>query len=387
MTAGFSRQDITLANWRTHPFNTYSFQNVAEFIPSVDVSAPRDEGSPTDMSALDGLTVEHPALGKMSAPEFLQQTHGDAFVVLKDGKIVAEWYAPHASSTAPHLVFSITKSVTGMLIGIAWGDGVLDPDAPISAYVSTPPGCAYASATVRELLDMTVRIDFVEDYLNVDGPFDRYRRAMLWNPERPGTTQETMREVLSAMPRSAGAHGEVFYYASPNSDMLGLVLEAATGRRYHHFLRDRLWLPMGATGAARITVDRAGAARAAGGLSVTARDLARLGDLVMNEGRSRSGQQLIPAAWIADMLTKGDPAAWQAGGFLGIFPTGNYRSCWYIADDDRGGFAADGIHGQRLWVDPTSRVVAVKLSSFPAPSDDPASAADFEVLAQIAKAL
>jgi CubicO group peptidase (beta-lactamase class C family) len=274
-----------------------------------------------------------------------------------------------------------------MLAGIAWGDGVLDPDAPISNYVPAPPDCAYASATVRHLLDMSVRLDFVEDYLNIDGPFDRYRRAMLWNPERPSTTQETMRQVLGAMPRSSGEHGEVFYYASPNTDMLGLVIEAATGRRYHELLRDRIWAPMGATGAARITVDREGAARAAGGLSVTARDLARFGELVMNEGRSRDGRQLIPAAWIADMLTKGSHEAWKVGGFPGFFPAGNYRSCWYIANDGRGGFAGDGIHGQRLWVDPTSRVVVVKLSSFPAPSDDPASAADFEVLAQIAKAL
>jgi CubicO group peptidase (beta-lactamase class C family) len=387
MTASFSRRDITLANWRTHPFTAYSFQNVAEFVPSADVNMPREDTPFRGLDALDGLTVKHRFLGKTSVADFLAGTHGDVFAVLKDGELLAEWQAPHASIDAPHLVFSVTKSVTGMLAGIAWGDGVLDPDAPISAYVPTSPDCAYSSASVRDLLDMTVRLDFVEDYLNVDGPFDRYRRAMLWNPERSGLPQESMLDVLSTLPRSAGNHGEVFFYASPNTDMLGLVIEAATGRRYHEFLRDRLWRPMGATGTARITVDRKGAARAAGGLSVTARDLARLGDLVMNKGRIRDGQQLIPAAWIDDMLRNGSHDAWKAGGFPGFFPTGNYRSCWYVAEDGRGGFAADGIHGQRLWVDPTSRVSIAKLSSFPSPSDDVASAADFEVLAQIAKAL
>lgn len=387
MSAAFFRRDVSLANWRTHPFNTYSFQNVAEFIPSADLTAPRADEAMAGLAALEALEVAHAQLGKMSVADFLGRTHGDAFSVLKEGVPLAEWHAPHASPEWPHLVFSITKSVTGMLAGIAWGDGLLDPDAPISTYVPTPSGCAYASATVRHLLDMSVRIDFVEDYLSTDGPFDRYRRAMLWNPERPGTTQETMRDVLAAMPRSGGEHGEVFYYASPNTDMLGLVIEAATGRRYHELLRDRLWAPMGATGAARITVDREGSARAAGGLSVTARDLARFGELIMNEGRSGDGKQLIPPAWIGDMLENGSHEAWKAGGFPGFFPAGNYRSCWYVANDGRGGFAADGIHGQRLWVDPTSRVAVVKLSSFPAPSDDAASAADFEVLAQIAKAL
>lgn len=385
--SAFSRRDITLANWRTHPFNTYSFQNVGEFVPCADVTPVRSGDTATGLAALDGLQVDHPQLGRTSVADFLGRTHGDVFAVLKDGTFLAEWHAPHAALDAPHLVFSITKSVTGMLAGIAWGDGLLDPDAPVSTYVPTPQHCAYASATVRHLLDMSVRIDFVEDYLNTDGPFDRYRRAMLWNPERQGTAQETMHDVLGAMPRGAGEHGEVFYYASPNTDMLGLVIEAATGRRYHELLRDRIWAPMGATGAARITVDRQGSARAAGGLSVTARDLARFGELVMNEGRTRDGRQLIPAAWTADMRQNGSHEAWKAGGFPGFFPAGNYRSCWYIANDGRGGFAADGIHGQRLWVDPTSRVAIAKLSSFPAPSDDVASAADFEVLAQIARAL
>jgi hypothetical protein len=387
MSASFSRRDISLANWRVHPFNTYSFQHVAEFVPSADIVSARTDEAPVGLAALEDLQIAHRQLGTMSVEDFLGRTHGDAFAVLKDGAVLAEWHAPHASLDRPHLVFSVTKSITGMLAGIAWGDGLLDPDAPVSTYVPTPTHCAYASATVRHLLDMSVRIDFVEDYLNTDGPFDRYRRAMLWNPERAGTAQESMQDVLADMPRGTGEHGEVFCYASPNTDMLGLVIEAATGRRYHELLRDRLWRPMGATGTACITVDRQGSARAAGGLSVTARDLARFGTLVMNEGRATDGRQLIPAAWIADMRQNGSHEAWKAGGFPGFFPAGNYRSCWYIANDGRGGFAADGIHGQRLWVDPTSRVAVVKLSSFPAPSDDAASAADFEVLAQIAKAL
>lgn len=382
-----SRRDVTLVNWRSHPFNTYSFQNIGEFVPTADIAFPREDAPTVGLSGLDGLKINHETLGSVGVAEFLGKTHGDAFALLKDGELIGEWHAPHAHAASAHIVFSITKSVTGMLAGIAIGDGTLDPDAPISAYVPTPPGCAYADACVSDLLDMTVCIDFVEDYTQTAGPFGRYRRAMLWNPQEPGQPVETMREVLSVMPRSPGRHGEVFYYASPNSDLLGLVLEAATGQRYHQFLAERLWQPMGGRGLARITVDRTGAARAAGGLCVTARDLARLGDLVMTEGRTRDGRQLIPAAWIADMLANGKREAWANGSFVHFFPQGRYRSCWYIAGDERGCFAADGIHGQRLWVDPVSRVVAVKLSSQPLASDDAATISDFAALAQIAKAL
>lgn len=381
------RRDITLANWRSHPFNTYSFQNVAEFVPSVDVNLPRDDVAAAGLAALDGLTVEHATLGKVAVGDFLSRTHGDVFALLKDGEVLAEWQAPHAKASAAHIVFSVTKSVTGMLAGIAMDDGHLDPAAPISAYVPTPPECAYADATVRDLLDMTVCIDFVEDYTDTQGPFGRYRRAMLWNPQDGATALESLPQVLSTMPRSPGEHGRLFFYASPNTDMLALVIEAATGRRYHEFLAARLWSPMGARGLARLTVDRVGSPRAAGGLSVTARDLARLGDLVMRDGLSRAGERLIPHAWIADMHENGNRDAWVNGSFVHFFPQGRYRSCWYIAGDERGCFAADGIHGQRLWVDPVSRVVAVKLSSQPLASDDAATLSDFAALAQIAKAL
>ena len=88
--------------------------------------------------------------------------------------------------------------------------------------------------------------------------------------------------------------------------MLGLVVEAATGQRYHSYLADRLWAPMGARGAAHVTVERVGAPRAAGGVCVTARDLARFGQLVLDGGQTSDGRELIPQSWVADMRVNGD---------------------------------------------------------------------------------
>ena len=118
---------------------------------------------------------------------------------------------------------------------------------------------------------------------------------MLWNPERGGRKHETMPEVLASLKPRTHPHGAVYHYASPNTDMLGLVVEAAVGQRFHTYLADRLWAPMGARGAAHVTVERVGAARAAGGICVTARDLARFGQLVLDGGSTQRRARAHPA--------------------------------------------------------------------------------------------
>lgn len=382
-----ARDRIHLGNWRTYPASTWAFQNVGELVPCAAISAPAGKPEPgPGTGLLDTLMIEADDGGKISAAAHLESSHGDAFVAMRDGALVAEWHAAHCDPARAHIVFSISKSVTGLLAGIAVGDGVLDPDQPLTDHVAVEPGSAFADARVRDLLDMTVSLDFEENYLDRHSAFDRYRRAMLWNPEREPDAAETLPQVLACLPRAKGAHGRRFRYASPVSDMLGLVIERATGQRYHAFLRDRLWRPMGATGEALVTVDRIGTARAAGGIAMTARDLARIGQLVLDGGVA-SGCRVVPADWISDLRTNGSRSAWANGDFVDLFAQGRYRSCWYSVGDDHGSLAAIGIHEQWLWIDPRRRVVLAKLSSRPEPSHDPATRREAAMLARIARAL
>lgn len=382
------RRDITLANWRIHPHSRWSFSHAGEIIPTAAIRAPAggEPPSPGD-DALQTLRVTGREGAERGVIEHFEATHGKCFLAMREGVVVAEWLAPDADANQPHIIFSISKSITGMLAGIAAADGLLDVNARVADYVPVAPGSAYADASVRDLLDMTVSLNFEEDYLDLKGPFDRYRRAMLWNPERPETRHETMLDVLRVLPKAAHAHGERFFYASPNSDMMGLVLEAATAERFPDYLADRLWTPMGGRGAAYVTVDRVGAARAAGGVCVTARDLARFGQLLLDDGRSAAGRQLIPQAWVEDMRENGDRAAWVAGNFADDFPDGRYRSFFYDTGDGRGTFCGSGIHGQWLWCDPSSRLVLVKFASRPEPTDEADSRHEIQVLGQIARAL
>src|SRR5690348_17206692 len=108
---GFARRQVTLANWRTAPFNRWSFQNVGELVPSAPIlpDAGMTETGPQDASA---LLAEPLALtnGPETVQAFLERSHADALTVMKAGKFVGDWVAPHMQFGACHIVFSISKS-------------------------------------------------------------------------------------------------------------------------------------------------------------------------------------------------------------------------------------------------------------------------------------
>ncbi len=125
-----------------------------------------------------------------------------------------------------------------------------------------------------------------------------------------------------------------------------------------------LWAPAGAGRPAYITVDRLGAPRAAGGMCVTAHDLARIGQLIVENG-CRGGRQVLPQGWIDDIERAGDPEAWDAGDFAPYFPgrAMHYRSQCYVLRGENPLIFGIGIHGQNLYVDRRAEVVVVRLSS------------------------
>ena len=249
---------------------------------------------------------------------------------------------------------------------------MLDPAKLVAHYIPEANGSAYEDATVRQVLDMRVSVDFVEDYHEPEGDFTRYRRAMLWNPLRPGDKPETLQEVILSLRKADEPHGGAFRYYSPNSDLLGIILERASGIRYPDLFRERLWTPLRAKGRCTVTVDRSGMARGASGVSLTARDLARIGDMMRNGGMVGSNA-IVTERWVHDTVNGGDRHAWKVGDFAHLLKDGSYRSKWYQSGFPSGAFMAIGIHGQWLYVDPKSEVVIVQLASRHEPEDDPLS--------------
>jgi CubicO group peptidase (beta-lactamase class C family) len=365
---------VTLANWRTAPFSRWAFHHVREIVPSADI--PND---PADVMPLP----EAPR--KLELDEFLEATDTDAFVVLHRGRLAFERYANGMSAETPHILMSVTKSMLGLLAGVLAARGLLDPERPVAEILPELARTAYKGASIRHLLDMRTGIAFDEDYLATSGPIVEYRKSTGWNPLQAGESPSDMRSFFQELKDSEGPHGGRFHYVSPNSDLLGWVIERATGRRYADLMSELIWRPMGAERSAYITVDRLGAPRCAGGMCVTARDLARVGQLIVDGGR-RGKLEVLPSAWIDDIARNGDAAAWAAGGFVEYFPglPMHYRSKWYALNGKPQLLFGWGIHGQNLFVDRERQVVIAKLSSQALPVDVERMALTVRTAARIA---
>jgi CubicO group peptidase (beta-lactamase class C family) len=368
----------TLVNWRTEPYSRWAFQHVEQLVRCVTIAGaehpqplpePVEAGSAREEAGmLESLQFEH-AGQSWSALDALQEGATDGLLVLHRGQVVAEHYANEHSADTRHIVFSVSKSVTGALAGVLVHQGLLDPDAPVSQYLPLPPGSAYLACTVRQVLDMTVDIRFIEDYLDPLGDVARYRVAMNWNPPGLVDGDTGLLNFVTHLPRAGGEHGTAFHYVSPNADLLGWLLEVASGRSVPELLRDCLWQPMGAEHSSWITVDQYGASRTAGGLCCTLGDMARVGEL-MRLGGVANSQQVLPADWVADIFAGGDPQAWANGDMTSLFSSGRYRAQWYAPGTDSGVLCAIGIHGQWIWVDTERDIVIAKQASQAIPADE-----------------
>jgi CubicO group peptidase (beta-lactamase class C family) len=338
----------TLANWRDSPHSRWAFHHVRELIPTADI--PNDRQRVRELAlqpfGFEALKIEPDSGEPLSLEGFLRETDTDGFVILHRGRILFEHYANGMTPDTPHILMSVSKSMLGLLFGSL----ELDAERRVTEIVPELAETAYRGATLRQLLDMRTGIRFAEDYLASSGPIVAYRKATGWNPLGPGERPSDLHAFYSTLKENDAPHGGNFRYISPNTDLMGWVIERATGRPYAEIMSELIWQRIGAQYPAYITVDRLCAPRAAGGMCVTLRDLARVGLF------------MIENSWECD---GGDAAAWAAGDLRQYYPglPIRYRSYWYVLEGDAPLLFGMGIHGQNLFVDGRNEIVIAKFSS------------------------
>ncbi len=367
--AGFPPPDnarVTLDTWQDPENVRWSFRHLREVIPTHAIPADPERTRPLS-TALDpavGDTEVHRLDGSTAtADEVFADTHTDAIVVLHDGVVVAERYDAGMTAATPHLLMSVSKSIVGCVTGILTGQGVIDPGAPVTRYVPEIEGSGYGEATVRHLLDMRTGVAFSETYDDTDAEVRVMERSMGWRPLRDGDPVG-MYNYLTTL-GTASAHGGPFTYRSADTDLLGWVCERAAGSRMADLISNLLWVPMGAEHDADITCDMVGSAVHDGGVSAVARDLARFGQLLLDDGRG-----VVPQEWLEQSWNPGDDVreAFAATDHEPVLPGGWYRNqFWFVPNQHGPSLVCLGIHGQMLYVNRQTRIVGAKLSSWPVP--------------------
>ena len=365
-----TRRDITteysyranLSNWRTYPFCNWSFHNVREIVPSAEIR--------NEPSNIWPMKYKKAPFRTGLLKKFINKSATDAVVIIQDSNIYFEDYRNGMGPDDQHILFSVSKSILGIVAGCLIHDGVIKEEHLITDYLPEMRGTAYEKATIRHALDMLVGVAFNEDYTTEVGPMIDYRHATNWNPTPDSKVAINLKEFLSSLSQSSGPHGRNFKYTSPNTDLLAWLFERASERRYHELISKYLWRPLGTERAAYITVDRVGAMRAAGGVCTTARDLGRLGMLVAQYGK-RDTAQIIPKNWILDLCNGGSQDTWNKGNLREFFSSSSmhYRSKWYVDQSIGRLLFAFGIHGQYLFIDCERKLSMVWLSSQTSPLD------------------
>jgi CubicO group peptidase (beta-lactamase class C family) len=366
---------VTLANWQDPPYNRWSFQHLREVIPTQRISRGPGpwRGLPQHSAAplLDGITVHRLAGHTSTFAELIAETWTDAVVLLHDGQIVYEQYFNGMAEETPHLLMSVTKSVVGCIAGILVEQGLLHPDDQASTYVPEIVGSGYDGATVRHLLNMRTGVAFREDYTNSDAEVRVMERYMGWRPSEERDEARGMYFYLTKLGTDTN-HGGPFIYRSADTDMLGWVCERAAGTRMADLISLLIWQPMGAEFDAEITCDGVGSAIHDGGMSARARDLARFGQLILEDGYMY-GTSIVPERWLheARTLDQDIRGAFAASESEPVLAGGWYRNQFWFVPGPFGDLQLClGIHGQMVLVDRATRTVSVKMSTWP-PAQDP----------------
>lgn len=282
---------------------------------------------------------------------FIEETDTVALLVVEDGAIVYENYWLTGGPDVHWMSMSVGKSFVSALVGIALEEGLIRSITdPITDYVPKLAGSAYDGVKIKDILQMSSGARWDEDYSNPESDIMRFIYAFGTGGSLNDFTDTLVGE------REPGTFN---YYNSMDTQALGMLLVGATGQSLSSYAETRLWEPLGMESDAYWITDDARMEMAAGGLQLTARDFAKLGQLYLQNG-SWNGRQIVPAQWVHDSVTPDAPHVMP--GLDPEYPIG-YGYQWWVPQGTEGEYSAIGVYNQFIYVNPTNRLVIVKLSA------------------------
>ena len=375
------------ASFTRFPRTRWAFAHMRQLMPTSVVARedapvcplPRRERDDLDAVAFQPLGSDQ----SMTWAQSLAANFTDGIVVLHRGHVAYERYFGVLTAHRQHIAFSVSKSFVATVAAVLMHEGVIDEDQLISRYLPELAGGGYGDATVRQVLDMTTGIDYVEDYTDEKSSIWSLSYAGGFRPRPDGYSgPQTFYEYVQTLQKH-GAHGERFTYRTVNTDTIGWLLRRVTGQTISELLRERLWSRLGVEQDAYFSVDSTGVEFSGGGMNLTLRDMARFGEMMRMDGRF-NGQQIIPKAVVDGIRRGGNRDHFALAGYT-LLPGWSYRTMWWVTHNEHGAFTARGIHGQGIYVDPAAEMVIARFASHPLGANvnlDPTSLPAYHALAK-----
>lgn len=283
---------------------------------------------------------------------YMKAQRTSALVVVLDGKVVLEKYALGFTPEGKWTSFSVAKSLTSTLVGAAIQDGAIDSiDDPVTKYIKGLEGSAYDDVSVKQLLTMTSGVKWNEDYTDPNSD------VALFNEHEAEDGLDVTVSYMRKLPREAPA-GQKWVYKTGETNLIGVLVSEATGKTLAQYLSEKVWKPFGMQQDGTWLLGSTGHEIAGCCIQAATRDMARFGLFVMGGGMA-GGKQIVPDGWFAAATSK------QAD--IGA-PGKGYGYQWWTYDN--GAFAAQGIFGQGIFIDPARKLVIASNSNWPTATGD-----------------
>ena len=336
-------KDLNVLFW-TQDQRDAAFRTM-ETVPKVVVNTvkaggpvyPLPEGKPIDL----GTDVD----------AYMAKQRNAGLIIVQDGKVRLEKYALGYGAKGRWTSFSVAKSFTSTLVGAAVKDGYIKSlDDKVTVYIPGLKGSAYDDVSVKQLLTMTSGVKWNEDYTDPKSDVAQF------NLQKPVAGEDITVSYMKTLPREAPA-GSKWVYKTGETNLIGVLVSSATGKTLSAYLSEKVWKPFGMEQNAVWMLGPTGHEISGCCMSASLKDYARFGQFILNGGVA-GGQKVLPDDWIASATTK------QTGIDL---PGRGYGYQWWTNDD--GSFAAQGIFGQGIFIDPKRKLVIASNGNWPTATD------------------
>ncbi len=359
---------VRLSTILKYPNARWAFHHLRELGPTAAVWRGNHYASPLPSAPreLDAMAFDDDKGNPTTLADWQRNTYTDGLLVLHRGKVVYERSDVGMAAHQPHVLWSMSKSLTGLLATELIREGMIDGGALVSSYLPELNDSAWGDATVQQTLDMTTGAQYQENFADPASGIFQYLIAAGLVPtpaNYPGP--KTVTEFLKTV-KKQGEHGTAFQYKTVDTEVIGWLMQRMSNKSYAQLLSQRIWEPLGAQEDAYVWMDSMGTQLSSIGVNATLRDLGRLGEM-LRQGGQFNGRQVLSAASIAEIRKGADPEKFKAAG-MPMRAGYSYHNQWWIPHDADDTFEAKGLHGQHIHINAKAELVVVKLSSHPVPN-------------------